>query len=252
MPHGLPDATDGLTCVCRELGCGGVELCRFGDCGARGSAVRTLVRGDRIHPNDQPCMRFHVVRTGLVATCAMTPDGRRQIICLNVPGDVICAMSAKGAECWCEALTHSEICVLDFSSSAHRLGGDPGFLRALFKLAHDRLERSAVHLVLLGRLDGMERVCAFLADLARRTGRCRDGTLRVSVPMSREDIADYLGLNTDTVSRLFTRIKKAGLAKFLSVSKFEVPSLERLEDRVPIAMARQLVGVELEERELAS
>lgn len=251
MPHDVPDVAAKVICACQAMGHGGAELCSFGGCGANTPAIRTLARGGRIYPNDQPCMRFHVVRTGLVATCAMTPDGRRQILCLHVAGDTICAMSAKGAECWCEALAPSEICELDFSSAAHRLGSDPGFLRTLFKLAHDRLERSAVHLVLLGRLDGMERVCGFLADLARRTGRHRDGRLQVSLPMSREDIADYLGLNTDTVSRLFTRIKKAELARFLSVSEYEVPSLERLEERAPIAMAGRLAGGKPAEQEMA-
>jgi len=195
-------------------------------------------------------MRFHVVRTGLVATCAMTLDGRRQILCLNVAGDVICAMSAKGAECWCEALAPSEICELDLTSQAARLRGEPGFLRALFDLAHDRLERSAAHLIALGRLDGMERLCGFLAEMTRRTGRRIGQRWLVCLPMSREDIADYLGLNSDTVSRLMTRIKQAGLVRFLSVSEFEVASLERLEDRVPNSLARHLSDCEQPDEEL--
>lgn len=237
-----PTAENDLFCACRAFGCQAGELCEFGDGPWFRPESRSLQRGARIYPSDQPCMRFHVVRTGLVATCAMTPDGRRQILCLNVAGDVICAMSAKGAECWCEALTPSEICEFDLSSQAARLSTEPGFARALLNLVHDRLERSAVHLVSLGRLDGMERVCGFLADMTRRTGRRAGDGWRVCLPMSREDIADYLGLNTDTVSRLLTRIKKAGLARFLTVSEFEVPSLERLEDRVPIALARRFAG----------
>lgn len=252
MQSGMPDGGADVLCVCREMGCRGADLCGFGDCGIRQASVRSFVRGDRIDPSDQPCMRFRVVRTGLVATCATMPDGRRQILCLNVPGDVICAMSAKGAECWCEVLAPTDICELDFSSRAVELIGDPAFARALFRLTHDRLERSAVHLVALGRLDGMERVCGFLADMARRTGRRYQAGWRVCLPMSREDMADYLGLNTDTVSRLLTRIKKAGLARFHTLSEYEVPSLDRLEARVPIALARHLAGVTPTDQEIAS
>lgn len=252
MPNGLRDAKADVVCVCGEMGCRGAELCRFGDCGARRASIRAMARGDRIYPTDRPCMRFHIVRTGLVATCAMTPDGRRQIVCLNVAGDAICAMSAQGAECWCEALAPSEICELDYTSHAAQLSGDAGFIRALFSLAHDRLERSAVHLVILGRLDGMERVCGFLAEMTRRTGRRVGNGWRVALPMSREDIADYLGLNTDTVSRLLTRIKNAGLARFMTVSEYEVPCLERLEARVPIALARHLRRAPDAPEELAS
>ncbi|MDH3666241.1 MAG: helix-turn-helix domain-containing protein [Paracoccaceae bacterium] len=96
----------------------------------------------------------------------------------------------------------------------------------------------------------MERLCGFLAEMTRRTGRRIGQRWLVCLPMSREDIADYLGLNSDTVSRLMTRIKQAGLVRFLSVSEFEVASLERLEDRVPNSLARHLSDCEQPDEEL--
>ncbi|MFQ5565158.1 MAG: helix-turn-helix domain-containing protein [Paracoccaceae bacterium] len=195
-------------------------------------------------------MRFNIVRRGLLATCAITRDGRRQILCLNVPGDVVCSMSAAGAECWCEALAESELCELDFSAEAERLHRDPAFSATLFRLVHDRLARCSAHLVILGRFDGMERVCGFLADMTRRIGQRQGSGWRVCLPMSREDIADYLGLNADTVSRLLTRIKKAGLARFPSPSECEVPCLDRLEARVPSSLVNaSATTARLEERE---
>lgn len=252
MHHGWPNDNADLICVCREMGCRAAELCRFGACGARPPSFRAMARGECIYPDERSCMRFRIVRTGLVATCATTPDGRRQILCLNVPGDAVCTMSAKGAECWSEALAPTEICELDFSSRSEQLRMDPGFSGTLFQITHDRLERSALHLVTLGRFDGMERVCGFLADMTRRIGRRRGSGWHLCLSMSREDIADYLGLNADTVTRQLTRIKKAGLARFRSPTECEIPSLERLEARVPIALAREVERSSPHPQEMAS
>ncbi|HUS97390.1 MAG TPA: helix-turn-helix domain-containing protein [Hyphomicrobiaceae bacterium] len=229
-------------CVCAQIGCGGAEFCGLGGCATQSPRFRSMKRGDRVPARGSGRMRFHVVHSGLVATCALLPDGRRQILCLNFPGDVVCSMSAEGAECWCEALTHSVICNLDLSANAERLQCDPAFFRVLFRLVHERLEGAAAHLVALGRFDAMERACGFLAYMTRRTGRQQETCWHTCLPMTREDIADYLGLNIDTVGRLLTRIKEAGLARFLSPTEYEVPCLERLEMRVPISLGRGFDG----------
>jgi len=232
-------------CLCAELGCAGAALCGFGICG-QGESHRLLRRGERLPDNAGRCFRFSIVRRGVIAACAMTPDGRRQILCLNVPGDPLCPMTAEGSECWCEALAETEVCELDFSGQSERLHADPAFASALFRLVHDRLERSAAHLVTL-----VERLCAFLAEMTRRIGRRNGDGWIVCLPMSREDIADYLGLNTDTVSRLLTRIRKAGLARYPSRVDYEIPSLERLEARIPVVLAKINEGALRDNREIA-
>ena len=233
-----PDVGLDAHCVCADLGCRGAPICRFGGNGAERLPSRILARGERVRVDSGGCMRIRIVRRGLLAICAVAADGRRQILRLNVPGDAVCPMSAEGADCWCEALTETELCEFDFSRDTESLRTDPAFATMLFRMVHERLERASAHLVTLGRFDGLERICGFLADLARRTGRRQGEALRVALPMSREDIADYLGLNADTVSRLLTRVKQAGLVRFLSLGEYEVPSLAQLEARVPIALSR--------------
>lgn len=237
--------------ACAQLNGLGATVCRFGACGHAG-ASRTLQRGERLSSKEQACLRVHVVRRGLVAACAIMPDGRRQILSLNTPGDPVCPMSVEGSDCWCEALTETDVCDLDLSGEAESLHGDPSFTLALFRLVHEQLERSATHVVTLGRFDGMERVCGFLAEMTHRVGQPHGATWRLCLPMSREDIADFLALNADTVSRLLTRIKKAGLARFRSRIDYEIPSLERLEARVPIAFGRNLQRTGHARRGLAS
>ena len=236
---------------CSEFGGPGAELCRFAACGGR-RAGRVLQRGERLTTREQACMRFYVIRRGLVAACAMTPDGRRQILCLNAPGDPVCPMSVEGSDCWCEALTETEVCELNFAGDSARLRADPAFVMFLFRLVHERLERSAAHVVTLGRFDGMERVCGFFVEMTHRIGRPHGTAWRLTLPMSRDDIADYLGLNADTVSRLLTRIKRAGLARFPSRVDYEIPSLERLEARIPVTLGRSLERNVRTSRRLAS
>lgn len=225
--------------ACAHLNGLGAAVCRFGACGHAGSR-RTLQRGERLSGNEQTCLRVHVIRRGLVAACAMMPDGRRQILCLYTPGDPVCPMSVEGSDWRCEALTETEVCDLDLSGETKSWHGDPSFNLALFRLVHEQLERSATHVVTLGRFDGMERVCGFLAEMTHRIGQPHGAAWRVCLPMSREDIADFLALNADTVSRLLTRIKKAGLVRFRSRIEYEIPSLDRLEARVPVSFGRSL------------
>ena len=76
----------------------------------------------------------------------------------------------------------------------------------------------------------------------RRAGTGDNGRLRVSLPMSREDIADFIGLNPETVSRLFGRVKKAGLVIFLSPTEYLVPDIAALERRTPVLAAAAVAG----------
>ncbi len=84
----------------------------------------------------------------------------------------------------------------------------------MFGLIHGRLRENMSRLVTLGRLDSYERVAQFFYEIAVKTGQNRGKGVQVPLPMTREDIADYLGINTETVSRVISRLKKAGLVQF--------------------------------------
>lgn len=229
----------------REAGQGFVQrdctVCEAPLCGLLRMEVpprqRVLARGERL--SARVCRKLWTVLEGLVALCTTLPDGRRQILSLSVAGDVVCPVSGvDGSEVWIEALTASELCELDLGAGAEAaaqpkwdgaLGGE------LFRVAHSQVKSLSAHLVALGRLDGMERVCLFLADMAWRVGDRTPGGWRVRLPLSREDIADYLGLNPETVSRILSRVKKARLATFLSPTEYLVPDIAALQERAPLA-----------------
>ncbi len=214
------------------------RLCAYlpGANGASHQVFRRFERGERLPFERDDCHLFWIIVSGTAATCTTLADGRRQIVRVEMSGDIICGVSPENdTEGWLEALSHCRICEIALMDADAALHDDSRFLGTLFRQLHVRLDGLAAHIVLLGRLDSMERICLFLADMARRGGVMHDNTIRVSLAMSREDIADYLGLNAETVSRLMGRVKKAGLAIFLSPTEYVVPDIAALERRVPIA-----------------
>ena len=107
---------------------------------------RQLDRGQRLTaPN---CVRLWTVLDGLVALCTTLSDGRRQIVTLALPGDIVCpAFGAQGTEVWVEALTPSVLCELDLRHQAIKFEEDAALCAELFQLAHRQIKSSATHLV---------------------------------------------------------------------------------------------------------
>ncbi len=192
-----------------------------------------LRRGDRLESRGgKGCLQFWIIVEGTAASCTSFNDGRRQIVGLERSGDVICAqMAGSGSANWLEALSDCRVCELDLTPLAHQLRSNSAFLSASFHIAHRRLTRAQAHVSMLGRLDSRERVLLFLGEMAAQTG---NGV--VALPMSREDIADYLGLNTETVSRILGRIKRSGLVRFLTPTEYVVPDLAAVAARLPVAI----------------
>lgn len=224
----------------RASNCGscGHMLCTFlpSDPGQVLRHRHILKRGNRLDSAEgETCLKFWVVIAGTAASCTAFEDGRRQIVGLEARGEALCSlMAGPGTQNWLEALSDCVVCEIDLSSRARELHGNPAFLAATFHVVHRRLERTQRHITTLGRLDSTERVTLFLAEMAVRAGSTDTDPRPVSLPMSREDIADYLGLNAETVSRILTRLRKSRLVKFLTPSEFLVPDLGELGRRLPV------------------
>ena len=165
----------------------------------------------------------------------MLEDGRRQILGLETCGDIICAeMSGPGGTNWVEALDDCLICEIDLGPQAEELRSDPHFLAATFGVIHRRMERALHHIATLGRLDSRERVLLFLAEMALRNAKARRPESPVTLPTSREDMADYLGLNAETISRILGRVRKSGLVRFLSPTEYVIPDMDEIARRLPV------------------
>ena len=212
------------------------KLCRFAHLGSAhaGQHLIDLARGGRIESCAGACVKFWTVLNGTAAICTALKDGRRQITGVERAGSTICGpMAHEESPTWLEALEPSQICEIDLSGDIGLLQDDPAFMHMMFEAVHTRLEVATRHLSTLGRLDSTERVTLFLAETAALT----PGHGPVHLPMSREDIADYLGLNAETVSRILSKLKKAGLFRFLSPTEYVVPDMAVVARRLPVPIA---------------
>jgi CRP/FNR family nitrogen fixation transcriptional regulator len=180
-------------------------------------------RDEEIFGEDEPAQYVYRVLSGAVRTTRMLSDGRRQIVEFHLPGDVFGldgeARHALGAEAIGEA-TLQVVRRSTFMTSGIDGGGTA--IQALLKKFH----RAQEHMLLLGRHTACERVAAFLLDFQRRTKGAS-----VDLPMSRQDIADYLGLTIETVSRTFTQLQTSRLIDLESCRRVilrNVAALERI------------------------
>lgn len=180
-----------------------------------------------------PCL--FMVQQGLLATSLHISGDRRCLIELHFPGDIISSDRFARPGIRVFSLAQSQVQRLPVATIERHLGGDPGSLRALMGVVTRQAEQARVHCALLTRLTGEERLATLLVQLAQRLGQRLSERISVPLAISREDIADYLGLNADTVSRIFTRFRKGRLIEFHGRSDFEILNWAKLCEMSPLA-----------------
>jgi CRP/FNR family transcriptional regulator len=148
------------------------------------------------------------VTEGIVRLYKLLPDGRRQIVGFALPGDFLglALMDRYGVAA--EAVTNVKVCRFARPAFLHYVDGKPHLLRRLHEFAGHELSLAQDQMLLLGRRTAEEKVAAFLLNLQTRYGRIGAMSVNVPLPMSRQDIADYLGLTIETVSRTLTKLAK--------------------------------------------
>jgi CRP/FNR family nitrogen fixation transcriptional regulator len=173
-------------------------------------------RNIEIYGESEPAEYFYQVVTGAVRTYKLLEDGRRQIGAFHLPGDVFGLEAGAEHGFSAEAIVESTVRVAKRSVIVAMAARDSDLAADLWSWTAGGLRAAQEHMMLLGRRNAEERVATFLLDIARRESR----DLLVDLPMSRQDIADYLGLTIETVSRTFTQLE--------SKEAIELPSSRRI------------------------
>jgi len=175
-----------------------------GPLGLMGAAMR-FARNAEIFGEDEEAEYLYQVISGAVRAYRMLDDGRRQIVAFYLPGDIFGVDAAHVHQCSAETIVESQVLVIKRSSVMARAERESDLSRHMWMLTVRELERVQQHSVVLIK-SAEERVAGFLLEMA---GRCsRSGA--IELPMSRQDIADYLGLTIETVSRTFTQFVQSG------------------------------------------
>jgi CRP/FNR family nitrogen fixation transcriptional regulator len=164
-------------------------------------------RNREIFGDGEPSLSVYRLLKGVVRTVRILADGRRQVAEFFLPGDVFGLESGVEHRVSAEAVTECEVVVIRRRELGERASGDWATARKLLELTMRRLARSEEHMLVLGRKNACERLAWFLIDMAERIP-AHD---RIDLQMSRLDIADYLGLTIETVSRTMTQLQDEGL-----------------------------------------
>ena len=176
-----------------------------GPLGLMGAPMR-FARNSEIYGEDEPAEYLYQVISGAVRTYRMLDDGRRQISAFYLPGDVFGVEAGDLHLSSAEAVSDAQILVAKRSAVMARAEHEKDLARQLWMLTVRELQRVQQHSLALIK-SAEERVAGFLLEMA---GRSSGGTA-IELPMSRQDIADYLGLTIETVSRTFTQFVHSGM-----------------------------------------
>jgi CRP/FNR family transcriptional regulator, nitrogen fixation regulation protein len=160
---------------------------------------------------------LYLVEFGTVRVCRLTADGRRQITSFCLAGDVFGLEEGNEHEFSAESVDGAGIRMLRPANSA-------GFAQSVLSLTLRRFAEVQRHVLLLGRLGANEKMARFLVDLMERRG----GDEIIDLPMQRSDIADYLGITFETVSRTLRALKERGIIRLNTVSQVAVLDEDRL------------------------
>jgi CRP/FNR family transcriptional regulator, anaerobic regulatory protein len=184
-------------------------------------------QGETVVWEGDPAIHAFVVTRGSLRMTKTGPDGRRQILGFLFPGDVVSLPAGKAHHVSLESLSNGELCRFERSRLELALQKYPAMDKGYHRTIAHALEGAYELAYALGRKTAMERVSGFLADL--RTGSCpkTPGGL-MHLPMTRGDIADYLGLTIETVSRMFTKLKGAKAIRLPSAQEVEIVDLVKL------------------------
>jgi CRP/FNR family nitrogen fixation transcriptional regulator len=166
--------------------------------------VMTFARNEEIFGAEEPAEMVYKVVSGAVRTTRILSDGRRQIGGFFLRGDTLGLQQGAVHRFTADAVTRSEIAMVRRSSVEAAALSDGATARQLWLLTARELERVEDHMILLGRKTALERVAAFLLRLSAQ--RQASG-VTIDLVMSRMDIADYLGLTIETVSRTLTLLE---------------------------------------------
>lgn len=228
------------TCVQRRQDslCSSCGARAFSVCGSLGPedlkqldaiAERVSLRaGEPLAREGDPVTNVYNVTAGSVRIYKLLRDGRRQIIGFLFAGDFVGLTGGETHAFSAEAIEDTTLCRFR-RSEYHALSRQrPALERALLERAMHDLDVAQNQMLLLGRKTAQERVASFLMDLPTRDPIRPSVDHMVHLPMTRSEIADYLGLTIETVSRELTKLKKSGLVTAVSAHGLRVDQPERL------------------------
>ena len=183
----------------------------------------TYRKGVEIFGEKEPAEYVYQVRTGAVRSYKLLTDGRRQIGSFHLVGDIFGLENGNVHRFTAEAVVTTTVRLIKRQSLEAVAESDAIVSRNLLGMTTRNLQHAEDHMLLLGRKNALERVAAFLLEMDDRL----TPTGSIALPMSRRDIADYLGLTLETVSRALSQLNRAGVLTFIGTNQREISLRDR-------------------------
>lgn len=169
-----------------------------------------IATGTHLFREGEEARAVYEVVTGVLRLTRVTEDGRRQVIAFGYPGDIVGFPSDGEYHTDGDALCPTTL--ITYMRSALEIGaGNAELHRRLLQAALREISAMQDHFMMLGCKSASEKLASFLCTLSDRFGCPLGQFIQFTLPMSRSDIADFLGLTTETISRSFTQLRKSGV-----------------------------------------
>lgn len=211
-------------CPVRDLAICGVletdDLKGFRRLGCR----MTLTAGETLFSQGDPAQSVYSVTEGTMKSYKILPDGRRQIIGFHLAGDFVGTSVDDHHAFTLEAIEDCRVCAFPVRRFEDFVEDHPPMERELYIAAARELAEARQQMVLLGRKTAVERIASFFLALSERSR----GADVVDLPMCRSDIADYLGLTKETVSRVLAELKSTRTIRLQAIDRVEILDRPRL------------------------
>ncbi|MFC5568636.1 fumarate/nitrate reduction transcriptional regulator Fnr [Lysobacter yangpyeongensis] len=223
--------------LCLPAGIGAQDLQKLDDIVRR---RRPVERGERLFRPGDALNAVYVARDGAFKTVSISEEGEEQVVGFHLPGELI-GLDALGAgvhRCEAVALTTANVCEVPFDQLSFVASQLPSLQQQLLRIIGQSVGRDQDHLGILVRRQAGERIALFLHGLAERYRNIGQSATRFKLPMSRDDIAHYLGLALETVSRGFGKLQEDGVIEVVG---------RQVEIRDPVELNRLAHNAEHEE-----
>jgi CRP/FNR family transcriptional regulator len=192
---------------------------------------RRWTKREFLYRADEPARAYYKITKGIVAESRTLDDGRRQIVGIRTVGD-LCAYPAHQDRYLFsgEALTEVEACAFDSCKFKGFIGRHVDLACALADDVSDKLRRATENMTVIGQLSSTERVAHFLVEIHDLYAARHIGTTPLTLHLTRQEIADYLGLTLETVSRSFSKLRDMHVIALVGSDAVAILDEQRLTD----------------------
>jgi CRP/FNR family transcriptional regulator len=194
---------------------------------------RNFEQNTQIYQPGDKFIGFYAVRTGGVKTYLTKKTGEQQILGFHLPGEIfgLDGLENSKQRCYATTLDNTSYCVLPYEKLDLLCETIPELRHQVCNLLGHEMNCDHSHLLLLGQQTAHERLASFLLSISSRFKRRGFSTTSFMLPMSRHDIAGYLGIAVETVSRLFKSFQEKGIVR-INRKQVDILDMAKLNEMV--------------------